>query len=129
MGECETDLGTAVEGPMDADHSQVYIYEMDRPAITQGTMQVDTNTRVENTMLLPIIKGKVLKRQELSVAYLLEEHSAYSSKATYMEYHSIAQCKDVASFENADVFNELGRAFKPWESGHVSGILAITLII
>ena len=34
-----------------------------------------------------------------------------------MKCNSIAQCKDVASFENEDVFNELGRAFKPWENG------------
>ena len=41
-----------------------------------------------------------------------------------MKCHSIAQCKDVASFENADVSNELGRAFKPWENGF--SVLSIT---
>ena len=57
MGECETDLGAAMEAPVDDAHSHFDIGEMDRPAITQGTMQVDTNTSVENTMLLSIING------------------------------------------------------------------------
>ena len=41
-------------------------------------------------------------RPALSVAYVLERHSAYSSNATYMKCHSIAQCKDVAPCGGAD---------------------------
>ena len=124
MGERETDLVAAIEEPMDAVHSHVYVGEMDRPIIAQGTMNMDANTSVENAMLLPIINDKVLESQDLSVAYVLEQHSAYSSNTTYMKCHSIAQCKDVASFENADVSNEAGRAFKPWENGF--SVLSIT---
>ena len=54
MGKCEMDLDAEMEGPMDAAHSHVDIGEIDRPVFTQGTMQVDTNTSMENTMLLPI---------------------------------------------------------------------------
>ena len=63
MGEYETDLGAAMKGPMDAAHSHFDIGEIDRPAITQGTMKVDTNTSVENTMLRSTINGKVLKNR------------------------------------------------------------------
>ena len=67
--KCENDLGAEMGGPTNAAHSHVDIGEIDRPETTQGTMQVDTNTSVENTMLLPIIiKGKVLNRHALSVA-------------------------------------------------------------
>ena len=124
MGERETDLVAAIEEPMDAAHSHVYVGEMDRPVIAQGTMNMDANTSVENAMLLPIINDEVLERRDLSVAYILEQHSAYSSNTTYMKCHSIAQCKDVASFENADASNEAGRAFKPWENGF--SVLSIT---
>ena len=98
MGQCQTDLVAAFEEPMDAAHSHVYVGEMDRPVISQGTMNMDAHTSVENAMLLPIINDKVLERQDLSVAYVLEQHSAYSSNTTYMKCRSIAQCKDVASF-------------------------------
>ena len=97
MGKCEMDLDAEMEGPTNAAHSHVDIGEMDRPEITQGTVQVDTNTSVENTKLLPIINGKVLNRHELSVAYVLEQHSLHSSNVTYMRSHSIAECKNVAS--------------------------------
>ena len=46
MCECGTDLEAEMEGPMDAAHSHVDIGEIDRPAITQGTVQVDRNTTV-----------------------------------------------------------------------------------
>ena len=119
MGECEMDLEAEMEGPMNAAHSHVDIGEIERPATTQGTVQVDTNTSVENTsvwkiplknkytilyyytMLLPIINGKVLNRHALSVAYVLEWHSSYSLNVNY-RCLSIAQCKDVASFGGAD---------------------------
>ena len=65
-------------------------------------MQVDRNTSVENTMLQPIINGKVLNRHALSVTYVLEWHSSYSSNVSYMKCHSIAQCKDVESCGGAD---------------------------
>ena len=71
MAECEVDLGDVMEGTRYAAHSYVHIAEMGRPAaITQGIRQVDTNTSVEDAMLLPIINDKVLERQELSVAYV-----------------------------------------------------------
>ena len=124
MAECEMDLGDVMEGTMDAAHPHVHIAEMGRPAaMTQGIRQVDTNASVD-AMLLPTINGKVLERQELAVAYVLEQHSVYSSNTIHMKCHSIAQCKDVASFENPDVSNELGRAFKPWENGF--SVLSIT---
>ena len=71
MGKYEMDLGAEKEGPMNAADSHVDIAEMDRPGITQGTEQVDTNKSMENT-ILPIINGKVLTRHALSVAYVLE---------------------------------------------------------
>ena len=97
MGKCETDLDAEMEGTMNAAHSHVDIGEMDRPVFTQGTMQADRNTSLENPMLLPIINGKVMNRPALSFAYVLERHSAYSSNVSYMKCHSISQCKDVAS--------------------------------
>ena len=101
MGKCETDV--EMEGPMNAAHSHVDISEIERPVFTQGTVQVDMNTSVENTMLLLIINGtKVLNRHALSVSYALEHHSSYSSNVSYMKCHSIAQCKDAASFGGAD---------------------------
>ena len=102
MGKCGTDLDAEMEGTTNDAHSHVDIGEMDRPATTQGTVQVDTNTSVENTKLLPIIKGKVLNRHAISVAYVLEWHSAYSLNVSYMKCHSISQCKDVASCGGAD---------------------------
>ena len=93
MEKCETDLDAEMEGPMNAAHSQVDIGEMDMPEITQGTAQVDRNPTVENTMLLPMINGKVTNRQALSVACVLERHLSYSLNASYMRCHSIAQCK------------------------------------
>ena len=102
MGKCETDLDAEMEGPMNAAHSHVDIGEIDRPVFTQGTVQEDTNKSVENTILLPIINGKVLNRHALSVAYLPEWHSSYSLNVSYMKCHSIAECKDVASGGGAD---------------------------
>ena len=48
MGKCEMDLDAEMEETTNAAHSHVDIGEMDWPEITQGTMQVDMNTSVEN---------------------------------------------------------------------------------